>query len=315
MKKFIIRSLVFAFLLFSFFLVVDIYLSNKLKKSHDFQGEIEVWDDIYKGEINSELLIYGSSRAWVHVDPNIIKDTLKIESYNFGMDGQNFWLQYLRHKKFLKYNNPPKKIILCTDVFSFAKNENLYGMNQFLPFMLFDFDIVSYTSKYNGFDIADYFIPLIRYYGKINGNNSVFNTNFNSNQKYRDRGYRGMEKEWNDDFSKAKIKNPNYSINCDFEIVNLFDKFLTDCEKDGIKVYLVNTPEYIEGQKYVTNRKQILNKIEFYSKKHNLPFLNYSDDDICHNKDYFYNSTHLNKKGAEIFSRKLASDLKSLFEK
>jgi hypothetical protein len=40
-----------------------------------------------------------------------------------------------------------------------------------------------------------------------------------------------------------------------------------------------------------------------------LLFLDYSSDTICNNKKLFYNSQHLNSKGSEIFTKKLAKDL------
>lgn len=315
MKKFIVRFFIFSVFIFSVFLMIDIYLSKKLKKSHTSPGEIEVWNDIYEGKIDSELLIYGSSRAWVHVDPKTIEDSLNLKAYNFGMDGQNFFLQYLRHKKNLKYNAPPKIIILCVDMFSFNTNDNLYEMNQFLPYMLYDYDIFEFTSEYNGFHKLDYFFPLIRYFSKVNGENSVFKDSEVLNNNFRTKGYKGIERTWNNDFENAKKNNSKFTIKSDLKIIRLFDEFLFECQNNNIQVILVYTPEYIEGQKYVTNRSEILNKFNFFAKKHDLLFLDYSNHELCFNKTFFYNASHLNKKGSEIFSKKLSSDIKQFIFK
>jgi hypothetical protein len=37
-------------------------------------------------------------------------------------------------------------------------------------------------------------------------------------------------------------------------------------------------------------------------------------DSICLNTTYFYNATHLNKSGAERFSKQLAKDLKKYYQ-
>ena len=147
--------------------IADYFISNNHKKNHKYPGEIEVWNDIYAGNINSEIAIYGSSRAWVHIDPSILEDSLNLKAYNFGIDGHNFWLQYLRHKEYLKYNNAPKIILLSVDVFSLQKRKDLYELNQFLPFMLWNKNIIKFTSSYNGFTYKDYYFPLLRYKGKI----------------------------------------------------------------------------------------------------------------------------------------------------
>ena len=310
MNKFIYKCFLFGSIIFILFLIIDIFISEKLKKSHVSPGEIEVWNDIYNGNINSELLIYGSSRAWVHVDPFVIEDSLNISSYNFGMDGQNFELQYLRHKINLKYNKKPKIIIACVDIFSFQNNKDLYCMNQFLPFMLFDKDIYKFTSKYNGFRKVDYFLPLFRYYGKIYGENSVLNQG-NQKNNFRNKGYKGIKREWTDDFEKAKLKSKKLTIQNDVKIINMFDEFLAECKDKNIKVILIYTPEFIEGQKYVNNREDVVSLIEIFSKKYNINFLNYSDNAICYDKSNFYNATHLNSNGSLLFSRKLVYDLKA----
>lgn len=47
------------------------------------------------------------------------------------------------------------------------------------------------------------------------------------------------------------------------------------------------------------------------ARLNNIPFFNYSNDSISYNTKYFYNSEHLNQFGSEIFTRKLAMDIKN----
>ncbi|MDD5185877.1 MAG: hypothetical protein PHS84_11510, partial [Paludibacter sp.] len=44
----------------------------------------------------------------------------------------------------------------------------------------------------------------------------------------------------------------------------------------------------------------------------NVEFLDYSLDPVFNDKNYFYNASHLNKKGAEMFTLKLANKLKDM---
>ena len=89
------------------------------------------------------------------------------------------------------------------------------------------------------------------------------------------------------------------------------EQFLKECKRDNIKLIFVYTPEYIEGQKFVANRTSIFKTFSKYSKKYEIPFYDYSKDSLCLDKKYFYNSNHLNKTGAEIFTNKLIDTLKS----
>lgn len=307
MKTFILKIIIFLVPVILFMLSAEYYLTNNLKKSHNIPAEIEVWNDIYEGNLNSDIAIYGSSRAWVHIDPNIIKDSLNMNAYNFGVDGHNFWLQYLRHKEFIKHNKQPKLIIMSVDVFSLAKRKDLYEINQFLPYMLWNENIIKFTSSYEGFNFEDYYLPFVRYYGRIRGAHSVLKSTLDK-ELYRNNGFKGIESNWDKD--KAKLKKNNYSIVIDPNSIDLFEQFLIECKANNTNIILVYTPEHIEGQKFVKNRQQIIDVFSDFSEQYNLLFLDYSDDKMCENKEFFYNASHLNKKGAELFTSKLSHDIK-----
>ncbi len=293
---------------------LDRLISLQLKKSHEYYGELEVWNDIYDGSINTDIAIYGSSRAWVDISPKILKDSLNLKAYNFGLDGHNFWLQYLRHLEYVENNPHPKHILLAVDYNSIQKRKNLYLYEQFLPYMLWNDNIEFYTKSYEGFSIYDYYIPLLRYAGKSAQLKEAFelsNSQTKDNQ-YRKQGYKGVEKQWSTDFDQAKSILKEYYIKIDQSSLNLFDKFLSECTKSGTTVSLIYTPEYIEGQKFIKNRDTIITIYQNFANVYNIPFLDYSKDSICFNKDYFYNSMHLNKKGSELFTKTLAKDLKKI---
>ncbi len=77
---------------------------------------------------------------------------------------------------------------------------------------------------------------------------------------------------------------------------------------------MVIAPFYIEGQDRITNKDEHLKVISSISQEYKLPLLDYTKDSLSYTQDLFYNNMHLNKKGAELFSSKLALDLKSIVE-
>ncbi len=311
MKKFIRSILLLCMPLLLLAYPLDAFISNNLKKTNDVFGEYEVWNDIYNNKINAEMVVYGSSRAWVEFNPKILEDSLNVKIYNFGIDGHNFWLQYLRHLEYIKHNKLPKEIILAVDIYSLQKRDNLYLHQQFLPYMLGNYNIEKYTKSYKGFRFFDYKIPLIRYFGESTVIKKAFKTSMSNKiiTPFRINGYKGIDNKWTNEFELAKTKMKNYNAILDSASVELFDKFLLECNKKRINVYLVYTPEYIEGQKFINNREEIIQLFIKYAKKYDMTYLDYSKDSICYNKDYFYNATHLNKNGSEIFSKNLSSDL------
>lgn len=313
MKKFVLRLTVFALVVILIATGLDMLFSKQLMKLRGFAfGEGGVWNDIIKGNVNADVVVYGSSRAWVHIDPQILEDSLKTSSYNLGMDGHNFWMQYLRHQKYMEHNRKPQTILVCVDVLSLELREDLYNAEQFLPYMLWDSEIKKTTQRYIGYKWYDYYFPFIRYHGKHSVMETVFKSFVapGSSDIGRTKGFEGMYRKWNEDLTEAKKKMGSYVAHPDSVSITLFKQFLSDCKTDTIQVILVYTPEYVEGQTFIKNRKEIIAMLEDIAAKHEVPLLNYTTDSMCMNKDLFYNSTHMNHIGAEIFSQKLAHDLK-----
>lgn len=291
---------------------MDVFISFLLKNTHTNPGEYEVWNDIYDANIDCDLAIYGSSRAWVQIDPKIMKDTLNLISYNFGIDGHNFWLQYLRHSEFLKNNSAPKSILIAVDVFSLDKRPDLYNKEQFLPYLFWKKEIQNYTISYEGLNFVDYYLPLTRYFGVIDIFNLITLNYLKSTENYRVAGFRAMDSEWNDDFQIAKSKMESYKAKIDPASKKLFERFIHECDSLDIQLILAYTPEYIDGQNFISNRSEIVEMFSNYARENDLIFLDYSSDSICLDKSNFYNSTHLNRRGATKFTKKLARDLKNL---
>lgn len=323
MKLFIKKFLLYLLAILPLSIFFDYLISNGLKSSDYYaQGETFIWNEILEGNITEDIYIYGSSRAWVHFDPEIIEDSLKMNAYNFGIDGHFIWLQYLRHKLLLENNPKPKIIILSVDVFTLTKYEDIFALNtevdfynsqQFLPF-IYNKDIREYTSKFKGFTYFDYNLPLFRYYGKTEDILESFRNKSKAYNEsvFRNKGYRAVNRIWTTDFKIAKSKMAYYEVKKHQPYVDLMNKFLEECKDLDIKVVMVYTPEYIEGQEFIKNRSDLINTYENIAKEHKIIFLDYSNDKLCYNQNLFYNSQHLNAMGSKLFSEKFASDLKQI---
>ncbi|MBK8659798.1 MAG: hypothetical protein IPN22_13230 [Bacteroidetes bacterium] len=151
MKKFLLRLLLFFTILFAGSYALDYAMSNTLKKSNSYaMGEYSTWNDLLNGRLNAEIIINGSSRAWVQFDPTMLQDSLGHSCYNIGIDGHAFHLQYLRHLLMLKNNPAPKVIIHSVDVWSLLKRPELYNQEQFLPYMLWNPTIAKFITNIRG---------------------------------------------------------------------------------------------------------------------------------------------------------------------
>lgn len=292
---------------------LDIYLSTNLRKSNTFaHQEYPIWNDILEGNLDAEILIHGSSRAWVHFDPQILQDSLKLSAFNLGVDGHTFNMQQLRHQLALKYNKKPKMVIHSVDATTLQKG-NFFNSEQILPYMLWNADFKKFTSNYTSYSFLDYKLPLLRYYSKTAAISTAFKMSFQSqnSKKNRVRGYQGQDRTWNKDFDTAKKRMKSYNVSIDKDLEQRFDNYLKACKADGIQVVLVYAPVYIKGQEFIKNEEAVKQTYINFAETFNFKFFDFTNDDICHNKDYFYNARHMNKKGSELFTSKLASKIKA----
>ena len=160
MTKFIKKTIIFILILFFLLFTFEMIVNTGLRKSDDFL--LSEWNDIVNGEINSDIIINGSSRAWVHISPKILEENINLSTYNLGLDGFHFNMQYARFKSFLEYNVKPKVVIQTLDIFSLVNRNGLYKKEQFYPY-LNENHIYEATQDYKGLNWFDYNLPLIKY--------------------------------------------------------------------------------------------------------------------------------------------------------
>jgi len=314
MKKFLIQFFLFLLPMVLLAYGADIFISTNLKKSNKFvKGEYTTWNDLYNNNVNSKVLIMGSSRAWVHIDAKMIGDSLHTSAYNLGIDGHNFWMQEYRRILAMRQSVKPKVIIQSIDVFTLEKRADLFYPEQFLPYMLGNHELEKVTESFIGFTHPDFEVPMLRYYGKgkaiIEGVRMALQ---GENPPTRIRGFEGHEESWNNDFENAKAQMGSYTVKLDPATVKIFENYLRECQRQNIKVIFVYSPEYIEGQNFIANRTAMMGVYKRWAQKYNIPFFDYSNDPISFEKKYFYNALHMNKPGAEYFTYKFIQDLKKL---
>ena len=309
MRKFLLKIsiflAIFAIIYLLFFLAVDSGL-----KSSNYVDYTE-WNEIYDGTLNSKLLILGSSRAWHQIDPQIIDSVLNTNSYNLGIDGYKLSMQVCKYDIYRKYNCAPRKIIIVLDHFSFDKREGLFNKFQFIPYF-YDATLTNKLKEYKGFNWEHYSIPFFQYSGSeevsIAGLASFLKLKSFKSDKHK--GYRPEDRVWRNGFELEKKENPEGKrATVVKKVVEEFDRFLEKAKKEGIDIFMVYTPDYIEFQPHIINRDSIIDIYSNLGKKHNIPFFDYSDNIICQDKRLFIDPIHLNKKGSEIITRDVSTKL------
>jgi hypothetical protein len=96
MKKFLLKTLLYLSLIFSLFAIIVFITNSGLRKS-DF-GNLKEWREVLAGEVNADVLINGSSRAWVQYNPMIIDSLLLTNSYNLFGKQQSSKIYYSKRR-------------------------------------------------------------------------------------------------------------------------------------------------------------------------------------------------------------------------
>jgi len=312
LKQIIIKLTIFSFLLIAFLFLIE-FLSEKRIRTIVKDDEAVI-NNVYNLKERTDFLIMGSSRAVFHLSPSIIDSVLGVNSYNIGMLGANFELQYDILKVYLQHHENPKTILLSLDLNSFCKRDSLYKNFIYLPY-LDDSSLFNVCKKYkNGFDYLDLYLPLYKY----RDNFSLIQKSllsFVDNSYFSDKqttswvkGYWGNPSNWNPDFLNLIYKEFKKGIHfkIDSNIVHSYVSFLNFCKTRKIEVVTVYTPDYFAYQNHVQNRAYILNLYQELSTNNGTKFINLSNDSISHNTKYYYDAKHLNKVGSEATTLKTA---------
>lgn len=304
MKRFISNICVLICLLFFGALGIDLGISKVLSdnKARMFVG----WNIILKEHIDADLTILGSSRAWVHYDPYILDSILHINSYNLGIDGAHFLKQRMKYNIYKQYQELPQVVILNIDYLFSLEEETDYEREQLFPFFLYPSwrrEIYNIRPSYS---FSELNIPLFRY---INSGGVSYFLHFIGEHNNLYKGYEGQELIWDGtNLRKESLRHVAY----DEYVLQSLEQFVKEVKQDHVTLLFCFAPVYVGCTETVDNFKEIMDIYMDLSKKYDVPILDYTFSTLSQDTTYFYNATHMNKQGAELFSIQLAHDLDSL---
>lgn len=312
MKKFLKQLFIWFAVLFVISLFMDMVITSGLRKT-DLR-KYAVWNDIYNKEINADVVVIGSSRAWGGYNTYIIDSLLKCNSYNLGFDGHPFDFQLIRYNTYKRFNKDPRMVILNTEFLSTLGNsaELPYEREQFFPYITDD-SLISLVAAAKKITFFDRYLPLYRYFGYRDDCENGIAAFFDKRDFFdggMHKGYRGNEWVW----SRGSTIDSDTIIyaGIDRNIANNLDTFCKDLSGSNITVVMVKSPVYhLLYEKFagIGISDSVYNSI---SKKYGIPILNYYNSPINMDSTNFYNPSHLNKKGSELFTIQLCHDIDSL---
>ena len=289
MKNFLLRIGLFALL----FLIIDQFFYFVVIKLPEKQIDKRI-EKLINGKINANVIVLGSSRAAHNVLAEDLEKQTQLKSFNLGFRGSNISFHLFLLQKYLKHNKVPKKIIYVADVpFMFDEKALVFRNDVLLPFVKYS-EYRNILIENNQLSKMAYFSNLAKFNfhtvtKKANVSIENFNTNLGSNplpiENYKGKGDSFVENK------KATISK---------NLIIQFKEIQAICNKNNIDFYLVippnNEPLNVNFVKTIENN--LLSSSQLYVYKNNYTTKNHS---------YFYDISHLNKNGANIFTTEIST--------
>jgi hypothetical protein len=277
-------------------------------------SDFGVWNRIVNGEINTAVVISGSSRALTHYDPRVIQAVTGLSAFNIGLNGSQTDMQLAALKTYLRHNSRPDLLVHNLDTSAFETSRHgVYFPGQYVPYM-------DEAPIYEAFRAVDpdawktKYLPLYGYavedmnFTWLTGIGGLLGLNPKEDHFL---GFRPRNTAWTADFERFRKRNPNgvrYTI--EDQGLRDFEQLMQVCKERQIPVLLVYSPEYYEMQKLTRNRTEVFEHFRDIATRYQATIWDYSESPISFRTEYFYNSQHLNADGAAVFSMDLALAMK-----
>jgi len=248
----------------------------------------------------ADLLVFGSSRANHHYVPEIFEDSLKTTFYNAGRDGNGILFQTAVLKSVLtRYF--PKVIIL--DAGGFNKEKDNYDrLSSLLPYYRTHKEIRSIIELKSPFEKIKLLSQIYPFNSQIIAI-ATGNLDFFARSKPDNKGYVALHGEWPAEISY----NDAYSAyEVDANKIFALREFINIAKKSGAKIFVIYSPVFLKFKKNLDI--EVGNDVCSFE---NVPYWDFSrDTQFLSNRHLFQDRSHLNHKGATIFSKLIVTKIK-----
>lgn len=273
--------------------------------------------EVFHSSEKYDLVLLGSSRMKHHVSPAVLDTVLHLNSINLGQSAATIYESDMLLTAYLKHHPAPAYLLLGVDIFSFTTGENKVGFYPtYIPYM--QDETIQQMLKMEGLHVPMLeWAPFLRpieyddYYKSALIKVAMAQSEITPGDYY----YKGFVSNTNDVTpplrDTAAFQKAEKPI--DSSGLEAMQNILQTCKRHGIKMAFVYTPEYRRyNMNSVQNEKQIMDCYHRLSEEYGVPFMEHQYLPISEDQRLFANPGHLNRAGAELYSRQLAHILREM---
>lgn len=295
MKAFLLRLFLFCFVFF----IIDKVFILVLFKIPEYQADRRL-EYILEGKINKDLIVIGSSRGADEFIAGQIEQETGLSSYNIGYPGSNIIFHKFLLETLLKYNKAPKILVVAIDnPYEFQKESSL----GFRTDILQPLGGYNYINKELVHQKTNNYLSYILMLARLNRDNFKF--------------WKKLDSEENPLLECGSMpllerKEP-LDLKFDTKIINLdlktekqdrldaFHAIEKMCIANNIKIIYCFPPNF------KAYNPQLQKRIKKLSTADSRIFVYDTTKIIYKQKEYYYDESHLNIKGAKIFTSELSN--------
>lgn len=253
----------------------------------------------------ADVLILGSSRAKHSYDPEIFEDSAALSCFNAGRDGTEHLLFSYGQFKAVTSRYNPEIIILDIRPEDLAFSAKEYDMlSPLLPYYNSHDEIKELLLERGPFEGLKNISAIYPY------NSLVFqvimgNLEMNKKRKIHYNGY----VPFRDSRVKGEIDSlPVQYTSPDKYKIGLLEEMIRTCNEAGIRLIFVYSPTW-----HLVSVNAYDSLVAAMCNENHIEYLNLSNHhEFLKNPGYFYDRTHLNDKGARVFTSMLINEIEIL---
>lgn len=287
-------------------------------------------NDLY-GQQETDIIFLGSSKVYSCINPYIVDEKLKKNTFNLASSGQKMIGSYYLLNEFLTNAKKPPQYVIMDIQYSTFKKEEPSG-NMFENYVITDYmkkNLNYWRFFIHAYEPENYFnaiCPTYHYRDNFNINtvktrleNDYFNKfrNYEYFGEYAGKGYRRSEREIGKKIGRVldntSVQFDEIKNNINEKEYKYFNDIIKLCKQNNIELILVTIPS-VDGLYYELNDYEKV--YEFYSdiaKKNNIHYydlnLNKAYTAIKNDENDFYDAGHMNITGAEKLTNTLCDVL------
>lgn len=288
-----------ALLIIVLFIVLDVLFGFLYKSFYMNQGPSRFNKMIYgdTGGKKEEIIILGNSRAEHHYNSKMIAEKTGKSVYNYGSDGQSMFFNYAVLRKILD-NYTPEKVIYEVSLEEFDYSSNAYDrLLYFLPMKN------KYAEDILKKDVGSFKLFISKLFNSYKYNSTAFIIlkSYLSPKEYI-AGYQPLSNNVDENTYKENMSTI-FDFTQDYVLdstkINYFGEILKLSEEFDFEIDFFISPTL-----YQTKNDILYSILKSSLSKYNHS-LNDFLNDSAYNVSYFADAIHLNKKGADLYTKEV----------